>query len=111
MFQDVVWQLDTNVISSSDGRRRTVQRSHPELTCITTLHVDNTTAQDEGTYECHAEGSTGDQHAQRLLLLAGELTHHFRNNFSNFDLFMICFPYLISTTVTPRLCIQCWRGP
>ena len=73
VFQDVVWQLDTNVISSSDGRRRTVQRSHPELTCITTLHVDNTTAQDEGTYECHAEGSTGDQHAQRLLLLAGEL--------------------------------------
>jgi hypothetical protein len=67
---DVVWQLDTNVISSSDGRRRTVQRSHPELTCITTLHVVNTTAQDEGTYECHAEGSTGDQHAQRLLLLA-----------------------------------------
>jgi hypothetical protein len=67
---DVVWQLNTNVFNSSDGRRRTVQRSHPEQTCITTLHVDSSTAQDQGTYECHAEGSTGDQHAQRLLLLA-----------------------------------------
>lgn len=72
-IEDVQWWRNGQPLSHDleDGVRF-VQRGHPELACLNTLHLDSVTPADEGAYQCSYSGSSATHHPQRQLSLAGE---------------------------------------